>query len=143
MGWSLLTTFTLALFAPFLHRLLGRNTGWILALFPLSLVAYFSLHLPMSPGETFAASWSWVPSLSVDLGFILDGLSLTFVLLISGIGALVLIYSGAYLGEQAGGGRFFAYLLLFMGCSRVKGIPPRDAKNQAANLLVNSSYLAM
>jgi multicomponent Na+:H+ antiporter subunit A len=51
----------------------------------------------------------------VDLSFALDGLSLTFVLLVSGIGALVLIYSGAYLGEQPGGGRFFAYLLLFMG----------------------------
>jgi len=51
----------------------------------------------------------------VDLSFALDGLSLAFVLLVSGIGALVLIYSGAYLGEQPGGGRFFAYLLLFMG----------------------------
>jgi multicomponent Na+:H+ antiporter subunit A len=51
----------------------------------------------------------------VDLSFALDGLSLTFVLLVSGIGALVLIYSGAYFGEQPGGGRFFAYLLLFMG----------------------------
>jgi multicomponent Na+:H+ antiporter subunit A len=115
MGWSLLATFTLALFAPFLYRLLGRATGWVLALFPFTLVAFFARHLPISPGTQFITSWSWVPSLGVDLSFALDGLSLTFVLLVSGIGALVLIYSGAYLGEQPGGGRFFAYLLLFMG----------------------------
>ncbi|MCG6916174.1 MAG: hypothetical protein LJE89_01380, partial [Deltaproteobacteria bacterium] len=115
MGWSLLATFTLALLAPFLHRPLGRATGWVLALLPLSLVAYFARYLPISPGERFVTSWSWVPSLGVDLSFALDGLSLIFVLLVSGIGGLVLIYSGAYLGEQTGGGRFFAYLLLFMG----------------------------
>jgi multicomponent Na+:H+ antiporter subunit A len=115
MGWSLLATFTLALFAPFLYRLLGRATGWVLALFPFALVAFFGRNLPMSPGARFITSWSWVPSLGVDLSFALDGLSLTFVLLVSGIGALVLIYSGAYFGEQPGGGRFFAYLLLFMG----------------------------
>ena len=115
MGWSVLGIFTLALFAPFLHRLLGRATGWVLALFPFTLVVFFGRHLPILPGERFATSWSWVPSLGVDLSFVLDGLSLTFVLLIGGLGALVLIYSGAYLGEQSGGGRFFAYLLLFMG----------------------------
>ncbi len=115
MGWSLLATFTLALFAPFLYRLLGRATGWVLALCPFTLVAFFAQHLPISPGARFITSWPWVPSLGVDLSFALDGLSLTFVLLVSGIGGLVLIYSGAYLGEQAGGGRFFAYLLLFMG----------------------------
>jgi len=115
MGWSLLATFTLALFAPLLYRLLGRATGWVLALFPFTLFAFFARHLPISPGARFIKSWSWVPSLGVDLSFALDGLSLTFVLLVSGIGGLVLIYSGAYLGEQAGGGRFFTYLLLFMG----------------------------
>ncbi|MCG6943736.1 MAG: hypothetical protein LJE87_00170, partial [Deltaproteobacteria bacterium] len=115
MGWSLLATFTLALFAPFLYRLLGRATGWVLALFPFALVAFFGRNRPISPGARFITSWSWVPSLGVDLSFALDGLSLTFVLLVSGIGALVLIYSGAYFGEQPGGGRFFAYLLLFMG----------------------------
>ncbi|MGD9209053.1 MAG: proton-conducting transporter membrane subunit [Syntrophobacterales bacterium] len=115
MGWSLLATFTLALFAPFLYRLLGRATGWVLAFLPFTLVAFFGLHLPISPGARFLTSWSWVPSLGVDLSFALDGLSLTFVLLVSGIGALVLIYSGAYLGEQPSGGRFFAYLLFFMG----------------------------
>jgi len=115
MGWSLLAAFTLALFAPFLYRLMGRATGWVLALFPFTVVAFFGLHLPISPGARFTTSCSWVPSLGVDLSFALDGLSLTFVLLVSGIGALVLIYSGAYLGEQPGGGRFFAYLLLFMG----------------------------
>ena len=65
MGWSLLAAFTLALFAPFLYRLMGRATGWVLALFPFTVVAFFGLHLPISPGARFTTSCSWVPSLGV------------------------------------------------------------------------------
>ncbi len=44
----------------------------------------------------------------------MDGLSLIFSLLISGIGALVVIYSSAYLREHRDLGRFYSYLLAFM-----------------------------
>ena len=55
-----------------------------------------------------------MPSLGIALSWQLDGLSLLFALLISGIGALVLIYAGAYLAGDAQLGRFYLYLLLFM-----------------------------
>ena len=38
----------------------------------------------------------WVPALDIDLAFRLDGLALAFALLISGIGALVLLYAATY-----------------------------------------------
>src|SRR5690606_29408837 len=47
--------------------------------------------------------------------FYLDGLALLFVLLITGIGALVLYYAGSYLGKDENHGAFFAYLMLFVG----------------------------
>src|SRR5690606_4277632 len=53
--------------------------------------------------------------LAVNFGFYLDGLALLFVLLITGIGALVLYYAGSYLGKDENHGAFFAYLMLFVG----------------------------
>src|SRR5919112_465158 len=49
-------------------------------------------------------------------GFILalDGLSLLFALLISGVGALVLVYAGGYLAGHPELGRLYAFLLMFM-----------------------------
>ncbi|HWO40803.1 MAG TPA: putative monovalent cation/H+ antiporter subunit A, partial [Candidatus Eisenbacteria bacterium] len=93
----------------------GRASGWLFALLPAGLTVYFAAFIPaVSRGETFAASYAWVPALGVDLSFYLDGLSLLFALLISAIGALVLVYSGAYLGQGLKVGRFYVSMLAFM-----------------------------
>lgn len=59
---------------------------------------------------------AWAPSLGVDLSFRLDGFSYLFCLLITGIGALVVLYAGAYLTEKspAERRRFLTLILLFM-----------------------------
>jgi multicomponent Na+:H+ antiporter subunit A len=59
--------------------------------------------------------FQWVPSYNVSFSWLIDGLSLTFALLISGIGALIILYSGGYLKGHAQLGRFFSFMLLFMG----------------------------
>lgn len=56
----------------------------------------------------------WVPSLQMNANFKLDGLSLVFALLITGIGSLVFIYASSYLKEHPYIDRFFGYLSLFM-----------------------------
>jgi multicomponent K+:H+ antiporter subunit A len=66
-------------------------------------------------GETLRVSIPWVPSLGLDLAFRLDGLSVLFAALILGIGLLVILYAHYYLSEEDRNGRFFAYLLAFMG----------------------------
>ena len=53
-------------------------------------------------------------SLQVDFGLLIDPLSLTFVLLITGVGALIHIYSIGYMAHDPGRRRFFAYLNLFV-----------------------------
>ncbi len=60
--------------------------------------------------------FSWVPvgELHVDFGLQLDQLSMCFVLLITGVGSLIHIYSVGYMKEDAGRRRFFAYLNLFL-----------------------------
>lgn len=60
--------------------------------------------------------FSWVPvgALHVDFGVLIDPLSICFVLLISGVGALIHIYSIGYMATDPDRRRFFAYLNLFV-----------------------------
>ncbi|MCV7298558.1 NADH-quinone oxidoreductase subunit L [Mycobacterium barrassiae] len=60
--------------------------------------------------------FSWVPvaGLQVDFGLQLDQLSMCFVLLITGVGSLIHIYSVGYMAHDPGRRRFFAYLNLFL-----------------------------
>jgi NADH-quinone oxidoreductase subunit L len=62
------------------------------------------------------ALFSWVPvaGLQVDFGLQLDQLSMCFVLLITGVGSLIHIYSIGYMAEDPDRRRFFAYLNLFL-----------------------------
>ena len=59
--------------------------------------------------------WPWLPQLGLNFSLRLDGLALLFALLILGIGLLVILYARYYLGKEEPMGRFYAYLLLFMG----------------------------
>ena len=60
--------------------------------------------------------FSWVPVgvLRVDFGLLLDALSMCFVLLITGVGALIHVYSIGYMADDPDRRRFFAYLNLFV-----------------------------
>ncbi len=66
-------------------------------------------------GELLVVSQPWLPQLGFNLSLRLDGLSFLFALMILGIGLLVILYARYYLSEREPIGRFFAYLLLFMG----------------------------
>ncbi|MGB3355315.1 MAG: NADH-quinone oxidoreductase subunit L [Mycobacterium sp.] len=65
---------------------------------------------------THESLFSWVPAgeLRVDFGLQLDQLSMCFILLITGVGSLIHIYSIGYMAEDAERRRFFAYLNLFL-----------------------------
>jgi multicomponent Na+:H+ antiporter subunit A len=115
MEIAVMSGFVLALAAPWVYKVTRKLAGWILALLPLSIFLYFaSFTNEIGAGQTFQVTRAWAPSLGVNLSFNLDGLSLLFVLLISGIGALIAIYGGGYLSGHLQLGRFYAYLLMFM-----------------------------
>jgi multicomponent Na+:H+ antiporter subunit A len=98
------------------HRAPRPLTGWLLALLPLGYaVVFVSLAGPVLAGQSLREVYPWATGLGVDLSFTLDGLSLLFTLIISGIGVLIVGYSGHYLAGDSGMGRFLLYLLLFMG----------------------------
>ncbi|GAA4539746.1 NADH-quinone oxidoreductase subunit L [Amycolatopsis samaneae] len=64
--------------------------------------------------DTKLFSWIPVSALQVDFGLRIDALSLTFVLLITGVGMLIHFYSIGYMENDEGRYRFFAYLNLFV-----------------------------
>ncbi|ODR06570.1 NADH-quinone oxidoreductase subunit L [Mycobacterium sherrisii] len=59
-------------------------------------------------------TWVKVASLTVDFGLQLDALSVCFVLLITGVGALIHLYSIGYMRDDPARRRFFGYLNLFV-----------------------------
>lgn len=101
---------------PFVVAVTGRFGGWLAALLPASLFIYFfSMIAPVGEAPIVDVV-SWVPSLGIDLTFRLDGFSLLFALLISGIGAMVTLYASSYMSEKPAFQRaqFLLYILLFM-----------------------------
>ncbi|MCB1386530.1 MAG: putative monovalent cation/H+ antiporter subunit A [Nitratireductor sp.] len=112
----LLSPFLAALLSPVLVRIMGANAAWLLALIPAGIFAHLLGYVPsVAEGEAATMGVVWAPSLGVNLSYFLDGLSLTFALLISGIGTLIILYAGGYLKGHAQHGRFLAFLFLFMG----------------------------
>jgi multicomponent Na+:H+ antiporter subunit A len=80
-----------------------------------SLFIWFAQMIPViAAGDTLRFVWEWVPSLGVNVSFYIDGLSLTFALLITGIGALVMLYSARYLAGHVHQARFSLFLTSFM-----------------------------
>ncbi len=89
--------------------------GLIPAVIAAALFLWFTQALgTVAAGAEVRVAWDWVPSLGISLSFLIDGLSLTFGLLITGIGALVMLYSSKYLEGHVHFGRFHLYLVLFM-----------------------------
>ncbi len=108
--------FVAAFFAPFLTRVLKHNAAWLLALVPAFNFIHFAGFLDsVSQGEKVTGGYRWVPDFNVNFSWMLDGLSLTFALLVTGIGALIVLYAGGYLKGHEQQGRFFSFILMFMG----------------------------
>jgi NADH-quinone oxidoreductase subunit L len=77
----------------------------------LWIAAQFSSFLPLLEN---LAPWIRAGDFQVDFAFYLDQLSLVMLLVVTGVGFLIHIYSVGYMWEEAGFYRFFAYLNLFM-----------------------------
>jgi NADH-quinone oxidoreductase subunit L len=96
-------------------HLLGCATA--LASFVVGLVLFVDLLDRTTDDRTIHERlFSWVPvaGLHVDFGLQLDQLSVCFVLLITGVGSLIHLYSVGYMAEDPDRRRFFGYLNLFV-----------------------------
>lgn len=112
---AVLGGYLLALICAFFYRWSPKLLGYFSS-FAVALMAsyFFSYWGDISGTEGRSFTYSWVPSLNLNLTFYLDGLSLFFALLITVFGALILLYSTGYMKGQDHSNRFFAYMLVFM-----------------------------
>ena len=89
----------------------------VIVAFVIGVVIFFDITSMADAARTTQLNlFTWFASgdLHVDLGLRLDPLSLTFVLLITGVGSLIHIYSIGYMSHDPDRRRFFAYLNLFV-----------------------------
>jgi NADH-quinone oxidoreductase subunit L len=105
---------------------LGRNTfskgltgfigsGVIFISFAISVVIFFALGSdPVKSHEIFLFDWISAGSLHIPLSFLVDPLSSIMLLIITGVGFLIHIYSIGYMHDDEGFGKFFSYLNLFI-----------------------------
>lgn len=110
-----LSGFVLALLMLPLGNYLKGKLAIYLAILPIVLFSYFLSLLPqVLNGNHLYYSYNWIPSMGINLDFKLDGLSMLFSLMITGIGSLIFLYASKYLKGHIYLDRFFAYLAMFM-----------------------------
>ena len=107
-------------------QLKGRAAGVVATLgaftcFGLSLVALTKLlNAPKASRSLSLPLYTWLDlgrgaqHLDLDVGILLDPLSVTWALVITGVGSLIFLYSIAYMEHEQGVPRYFAYLSLFL-----------------------------
>lgn len=117
LAWSFASTRTLSFLS-------NPRAGWILALIPATAFTLLMIATAETNGKAVTFSTPWIPALGLNFSLYLDGLSALFALLITGIGTLVVIYTGYYFDHGPAAKddshtptieyRFFAYIMLFM-----------------------------
>jgi len=108
---------TLALTRPTAKTLVSViGAGVLLAAFAAS-IAVFSAFVGLHADEPVVLRyWSWIPvgTLQVDVALQVDQLSLVMLLVVTGVGSLIHLFSIGYMKEDPGYARYFAYLNLFV-----------------------------
>ncbi|GAA4924794.1 NADH-quinone oxidoreductase subunit L [Mucilaginibacter defluvii] len=111
--------------AGFVINGLGRNAlpknligaiGSLLVLvsFGLSVTTFFQIKSSGVPINVELYNWFTVGNLNVSFAFLIDQLSAIMLLIITGVGFLIHLYSIGYMHHDKGFGKFFAYLNLFV-----------------------------
>src|SRR5215472_7169782 len=103
-----------------------------LAAFVYGVIAFFTLlSYPAAQRSRDTHVYSWIPvaRFQANIGILLDPLSICFVLLITGVGSLIVIYSVGYMAHDTDRRRFFGYLNLFIAAMLL--------------LVISDNYLAL
>ncbi len=104
------------------RRFSEKTIGWIGAgsvgaSFVVAVLIFLEL-LNMAPGtrsiQKIVYSWIWSGDLNVPIGFLVDPLSIVMIMVVSGVGCIIHIYSIGYMHGEIGFRRYFSYLNLFV-----------------------------
>ena len=117
MLWLIAVHAVAAVLATPLVRRLGRGAFLVLALAPTAAFAWALTEVAaVTDGHPVEQVTEWIPAYGVSLAFRLDALGLLLLFLVSGIGALVLVYCARYFdSDEPGLGLFACALTGFAG----------------------------
>ncbi|MGU3411989.1 Na+/H+ antiporter subunit A [Microbacterium sp. M1A1_1b] len=105
-----------ALVVPALTPLLGRRSFYVAALAPAAAAVLTVTQTDRALHGGVTESFSWIPQLDLAIGLRVDALSWVLALVVSVVGALVLVYCASYFGDDEPGlGRFAGVLTAFAG----------------------------
>ena len=111
---------TAVVHAPTRHRWAGVTSivgpGVLILTFLLALGIWQAMAVAHPEAPFIQTYFSWMPAgeLQIDAAFQLDQLSMVMILVITGVGALIHIFSVGYMREDPGYPRYFSYLNLFI-----------------------------
>lgn len=88
--------------------------GTVLVSFLLSIYLFISFDSNSAGYTTEVFNWIKVGTLSIPFAFQIDQLSLIMLLLVTGVGFIIHVYSAGYMSHDEGFGKFFAFLNLFI-----------------------------
>lgn len=92
----------------------GLATLVVFVSFAIALYLFIGMDSATPPTVVRAFEWFTINGVQVNFGFQIDQLSIMMVLIITGIGSLIHLYSIGYMHDDPGFHRFFAYLNLFI-----------------------------
>lgn len=104
------------LFGKFLPKNIVGGIATLVVFTAFCIATYLFLNFDKSSQPIIVRAFEWfrVNGIQVNFGFQIDQLSLMMVMIITGIGSLIHLYSIGYMHEDKGFYRFFAYLNLFV-----------------------------
>lgn len=95
------------------HR--AHSFAWLATLPPAAVFAWLLWQAPaIVQGQSLVETYPWVPELGLTLSLRLDGLSLLFALIVTGIGTCIAFYTHYYFENDEQQGYFYLLLFLFM-----------------------------
>jgi NADH-quinone oxidoreductase subunit L len=92
------------------------GVGVLLAAFAVSVAVFSAFAGLGAEAPVVFRYWSWIPvgTLQVDIALQVDQLSLVMLLVVTGVGSLIHLFSVGYMKDDPGYARYFAYLNLFV-----------------------------
>ena len=118
--WIVLAPLIGALIAGLLGRVIGRSGAHRVTIFAvavatvLSVIAYYDVVVAGNPGfDGTVYTWGVVGDLEIAVGFLIDELSVTMMVVVTFVSLMVHVYTIGYMHDDPGYQRFFSYISLF------------------------------
>ncbi len=114
--WIVALPFIGSLLAVALPRRIRHGEAWVAGAVTLGCTVLVGLLYPaVTEGATIRLALPWAPALGLKFVLRMDGYAWLFAMLVSAMGALVVLYARYYMSPKDPVPRFFAFLLAFMG----------------------------